>query len=190
MWPCVDLLLCMISATCCRSSYRICRAACGRCWPCGWEGTLLGLNGCQDTVTLALAHSLRGPRNLHTLRRLQRELTMQIALIPGGRVRSWRWSAASPRCCSGCAGGGCPRAGGNWTRHRWYWQWIPRPEGPRKQDELVALVISVVYRQQAIPVPWHIVGAQARESWIDHFCRLLRLLAPAVPGYGAGACAL
>ena len=50
-----------------------------------------------------------------------------------------------------------------------------------KQDDLVALVISVVYRQHAIPVAWHIVGAQARESWIDHFCRLLRLLAPAVP---------
>ena len=45
----------------------------------------------------------------------------------------------------------------------------------------MALVISVVYRQQAIPVVWHIVGAQARGSWIDHFCRLLRLLAPAVP---------
>ncbi len=28
----------------------------------GVEGTLLGLNGCQDTVTLALAHGLRGPR--------------------------------------------------------------------------------------------------------------------------------
>ena len=57
----------------------------------------------------------------------------------------------------------------------------PRPEGPRKQDDLVALVISVVYRQHAIPVAWHIVGAQERGSWIDHFCRLLRQLAPAVP---------
>ena len=50
-----------------------------------------------------------------------------------------------------------------------------------KQDDLVALVISGVYRQHAVPVAWHIVGAQARESWIDHFCRLLRRLAPAVP---------
>ena len=57
----------------------------------------------------------------------------------------------------------------------------PRPEGSRKQDDLVALVISVVYRQHAIPIAWHIVGAQAKESWIEHFCRLLRLLAPAVP---------
>ena len=50
-----------------------------------------------------------------------------------------------------------------------------------KQDDLVALVISGVYRQHAIPVAWHIVGAQAKGSWIDHFCRRLRLLAPAVP---------
>ena len=50
-----------------------------------------------------------------------------------------------------------------------------------KQDDLVALVISGVYRQHTIPVAWHIVGAQAKGSWIDHFCRLLRLLASAVP---------
>ena len=49
----------------------------------------------------------------------------------------------------------------------------------------MALLISVVYRQHAHPggprVAWHIVGAQAKGSWIDPFCRLLRLLAPAVP---------
>ena len=49
------------------------------------EGTLLGLNGCQDTVTLALAHGLRGPRNPHTLRRLQRELRYGDA----DRIDSW-----------------------------------------------------------------------------------------------------
>ena len=49
------------------------------------EGTLLGLNGCQDTVTLALASSLRGPRNPHTLRRRQRELLYDDA----DRIDSW-----------------------------------------------------------------------------------------------------
>ena len=49
------------------------------------EGTLLGLNGCQDTVTLALAQGLRGPRNLHTLRRRQRELLYDDA----DRIDSW-----------------------------------------------------------------------------------------------------
>ena len=50
-----------------------------------------------------------------------------------------------------------------------------------KQDDLVALAISGVYRQHAIPVAWHTVGSQERGSWIDHFCLWLRLLAPAVP---------
>ena len=53
-----------------------------------------------------------------------------------------------------------------------------------KQDHLVALVISVVNCQHAHPwgprVAWHIVGAHARESWIDHVCRLLRRLTTAV----------
>ena len=49
------------------------------------EGTLLGLNGCQDTVTLALAQSLKGARNPHTLRRRQRELLYDDA----DRIDSW-----------------------------------------------------------------------------------------------------
>ena len=49
------------------------------------------------------------------------------------------------------------------------------------RDEWVALVVSVAYRQHALPVAWHVVGAQVRESWREHFCRLLRQLAPAVP---------
>ena len=51
-------------------------------------------------------------------------------------------------------------------------------EPTSKQDKLVALVISVVYRQHAFPVAWHIVGAPAKGSWFDYFCRLLT---PAVP---------
>ena len=145
------------------------------------EGTLLGLNGCQDTVTLALAHGPQGsPQPAHAAPSAARA-------DDADRIDSWGpgQELEVERCFAPLL---------QWVR-RW---WVPtggreldqallvlavdpRPEGPRKQDELVALVISVVYRQQAIPVPWHIVGAQARESWIDHFCRLLRLLAPAVP---------
>ena len=147
------------------------------------EGTLLGLNGCQDTVTLALAHGLRGPRNPHTLRRLQRELLYDDADRHPKGPRSW--GPSQEREVEGCF---APLL--QWVRSWWV------PTGGRemaqeplvlaadptsKQDVLVALVISGVYRQQAIPVAWHIVGAQARGSWIDHFCRLLRLLAPAVP---------
>ncbi len=45
-----------------------------------------------------------------------------------------------------------------------------------KQDDLVAQIISVVYRQHAIPVAGYIVEAQAQDFWIDQFCRLLRQL--------------
>ena len=143
------------------------------------EGTLLSLNGCQDTVTLALAQSLRGPRNPHTLRRRQRELLYDDA----DRIESWGpgQELEVERCFAPLL---------RWVRSWWV------PTGGRelaqeplvlaldptaKEDDLVALVISVVYRQHALPVAWHIVGAQAEGSWIDHFCRLLRLLAPAVP---------
>ncbi len=145
------------------------------------EGTRLGLHGCQDTVTLALARAqgLRGPRNPHPLRRRQRELRYDDA----DRIDSW--GPGQELEVEGCC---APRL--QWVRRGW----VPtgrreRAQEPRvlavdptsKQDDLVALVISGVYRQHAIPVAWHIVGAQAKEPWIDHFCRLLRRLAPAVP---------
>ena len=112
-------------------------------------------------------------------------MTMPTALIPGVRARSWRWSAASLRCCSGCAAGGVPTDGRELAQEPLVLAVDPRPKGTRKQDKLVALVFSVVYRQHAHPggprVAWHIVDAQAKESWIDPCCRLLRRLAPAVP---------
>ena len=143
------------------------------------EGTLLALNGCQDAVTLALAHRPRGPANPHTLRRLQRELLYNDA----DRIESW--GLGQELAVADCF---APLL--QWVRS---W-WVPT-EGRKlaqeplvraldptsKHDELVALVISVVYRQHALPIAWHIVEAQAQGSWIDHFCRLLRLLAPAVP---------
>ena len=143
------------------------------------QGTRLGLNGCQDAVTLALAQGLTGPRNPHTPRRRQRELLYDDA----DRIGSW--GPGQELEVEGCFASLL-----QWVRSWWV------PTGGRelaqeplvlavdptsKQDDLVALVISVVYRQHAIPVAWHILGAQAKEPWIDHFCRLLRQLAPAVP---------
>ena len=90
------------------------------------EGTLLGLNGCQDTVTLALAHGLRGPRNPHTLRRLQRELLYDDA----DRIDSW--GPVQELEVEGCF---APRlhwvrswwvpTGGSWRRSRWCWPRTP-----------------------------------------------------------------
>ena len=151
------------------------------------EGTLLGLNGCQDTVTLALAQGLRGPSNPHTLRRLQRELLYDDA----DRIDSWGpdQELEVERCFAPLLqwvrSWWVPTGGRELAQEPLVLAVDPRPEGPRKLDDLVALVISVVYRQHAHPggprVAWHIVDAQAKGSWIDHFCRLLRRLAPAVP---------
>ena len=147
------------------------------------EGTLLGLNGCQDTVTLALAQGLRGPRNPHTLRRRQRELLYDDT----DRIDSWGpgQELEVEGCCAPLLqwvrSWWVPTGGRELAQEPLVLAVDPRPQGPRKQDELVALVISVVYRQHAIPVAWHIVGAQEKGSWIDPCCRLLRLLAPAVP---------
>ena len=121
------------------------------------EGTLLGLNGCQDTVTLALAQGLRSPRSWGPGQRLEVEgcFAPLLQWVPTGG----RELAQEPL--------------------------VLAVDPTSKQDDLVALVISVVYRQHTHPggsrVAWHIVRAQAKGSWLDHFCRLLRLLAPAVP---------
>ena len=79
-------------------------------------------------MTLALAYRLRGPRNPHTLRRLQRELLYDDA----DRIDSWgpgQELAQEPRVLAA----------------------VPTS----KQDDLVALVISGVYRQPAVPIAWH-----------------------------------
>jgi len=48
-------------------------------------------------------------------------------------------------------------------------------------EEVVALVVSVLYRGSAIPVAWHILPANQEGAWMSPLLRLLRLLRPAVP---------
>jgi hypothetical protein len=49
------------------------------------------------------------------------------------------------------------------------------------KDQLVALVISVLYRGNAIPVAWVILPANRKGAWMPHILRLLRHLRPAIP---------
>ena len=122
-------------------------------------GTLLGLNGCQDTVTLALAHWPKGPGNPHTLRRLQRELLYDDA----DRIDSWGpGQELEVERCFAPRLQWVPTDGREMGQEPRVLAVDPRPEGPRKQDDLVALVISGVYRQHAIPVAWHIVGGAGK----------------------------
>lgn len=48
-------------------------------------------------------------------------------------------------------------------------------------DRLHVLCVSVLYRGSAIPVAWHILPGNQPGAWMPHLCRLLDLLAPALP---------
>src|SRR3982750_3883298 len=49
------------------------------------------------------------------------------------------------------------------------------------REEVVALVVSVLYRGSAIPVAWAILPGNTPGPWLGPILRLLRLLRPAVP---------
>ena len=49
------------------------------------------------------------------------------------------------------------------------------------RDQVCALVISVLYRGNAIPVAWHILPANKKGPWILPIVELLQLLGPTVP---------
>jgi hypothetical protein len=48
-------------------------------------------------------------------------------------------------------------------------------------DQLVALVVSVLYRGGAIPIAWQILPANQKGAWMPHLLRLLRLLKREMP---------
>ena len=113
------------------------------------EGTLLGLNGCQDAVTLALAQCSRGPRNPHTLRRRQRELLYDDA----DRIDSWGpgQELEVERCCAPLL---------QWVRRGW----VRVPTGGRElaQEPLVPATVPV-------PGLWTrgwAVGTCGRRLWL------------------------
>ena len=133
------------------------------------KGTLLAHNGCQDSVAAALeAHGC-----FETVRRELREWTCDDA----DRIGSWGPGAEVD------AGACFPELLG-WVLDLWTAGNEPLVlalDPTHQRDEWVALVVGVAYREHALPVAWHVVKADAPESWIGHFRRLLGQLAPAVP---------
>ena len=137
------------------------------------KGTILAHNGCQDSAVAALA--MHGCHE--TVRRELREWTCDDA------DRAVSWGPGTEVDVAACF----PEL------LRWVLAlWTPEADGTEPslilvcdpthpRDEWVALVVSVAYRAQAIPVAWHVVRADASESWIAHYRRLLAQLAPAVP---------
>ncbi len=59
----------------------------------------------------------------------------------------------------------------------------PHPEGTRKGEELVALVISVVYRGCAVPVAWRLKPGGQKGAWKPDLCALLDRLGAVVPDH-------
>ncbi len=137
------------------------------------QGTLLAENGCLDRV--AAARAARGG-NVHTLRRRLCDARKDDA------ERQEAWGADQARDVETCF---APLLA--WVLS---WRVPPGPEAPpplvlavdptHQADRLVALTVSVVLNQTALPVAWQMVPAQASLSWMASLCRLLARLAPAV----------
>src|ERR671938_540579 len=50
-----------------------------------------------------------------------------------------------------------------------------------RREDVVALVVSVLYRGSAIPVAWAVLPGNMPGAWMGPILRLLRRLRPAVP---------
>ena len=139
------------------------------------KGAVLAHNGCQDSTAAAL--DMHGC--FETLRRELREWTCDDA----DRLRSWGpgtevdAAACFPELLRWVLALWTPGEGDSAAEP----SLILALDPTHQRDEWVALAVSVVYRAQAIPVAWHVVRADASESWVGHYRRLLALLAPAVP---------
>ncbi len=139
------------------------------------KGTLLAHNGCQDAVAAALeTHGY-----FETVRRELREWTCDDAdrILSWGPATEVDAAACFPELLCWVRALWTPGAGEAGTER----PLVLALDPTHHRDEWVALVVGVAYRQQALPVAWHVVEAQARESWTAHYGRLLRQLAPAVP---------
>ncbi len=65
--------------------------------------------------------------------------------------------------------------------------WVGRPrqlvlalDATQRRDQVVVLVVSVLYRHQAIPIAWPVLRGQPPEAWLPHCRHLLTCLAPVV----------
>ena len=139
------------------------------------KGAILAHNGCQDSTVVALEMHGR----YETLRRELREWTYDdadriVSWGPGTEVDA---AACFPELLRWVLALWTPGEGDSATET----SLILALDPTHQRDEWVALAVSVVYREQALPVAWHVVRADASESWMAHYRRLLGLLAPAVP---------
>jgi hypothetical protein len=69
-----------------------------------------------------------------------------------------------------------------WVMHLWQGQTLPLAlDATLDGEQLAALVVSVLYRGNAIPVAWQILPANVKGAWLPQILSLLDWLQPAVP---------
>lgn len=72
---------------------------------------------------------------------------------------------------------------------QWILSWWKAPllplavDATLDRDRSVALVISVLYRDTALPVAWCVLRAQRPAAWLPRICTMLAQLRPAIPSH-------
>jgi hypothetical protein len=128
-------------------------------------GTILAHSACQTAVLTALTH-LGG---WHALRQYLREWLADGA------------DKAAP-CQTQIEVSQCFAPLLRWLLRWWQGETLPLAvDVTAKGDQVVVLVVSVLYRNSAIPVAWQVLPANEAGAWMTGLLRLLRQLRPAVP---------
>jgi hypothetical protein len=128
-------------------------------------GAVLAQSACQSAVVTALL--LHG--HYHALRQRLREW-----LLDGG-------DKAAP-CATQVATEACFAPLLGWLLSWWQGRDLALAvDATLQHEEVVALVVSVLYRGAAVPVAWAVLPANVPGPWLGRILRLLRLLHPAVP---------
>ena len=130
-------------------------------------GTILAKSACQTAVLVALATL----SDWHALRQ---------------RLREWLYDGQdkASACQTQVEISGCFEPLLRWVLSWWRSSTIAFGlDATLLKDQLVALVISVLYRGCAIPVAWVILPANRKGAWMPHILRILRQLRPAVPAH-------
>jgi hypothetical protein len=128
-------------------------------------GTLLAHSACQTAVLTALLQLGRW----HAWRQYLREW-----------LRDGEDKAA--RCQTQVEVSACFAPLLGWVLRWWQGDTLPLAvDVTAKGDQVVVLVVSVLYRGSAIPVAWQVLPANEPGAWMSGLLQLLRLLAPAVP---------
>jgi len=128
-------------------------------------GTIVAKSACQTAVVLAI----QTLGHWHALRQ---------------RVREWLYDGSdkAAACQRQVEVTGCFVPLVRWVMAWWQGSTVAfGVDATLLKDQVVALVVSVLYRGSAIPVAWHIMTANRPGAWMPHLVRLLRQIRPAVP---------